>query len=58
MTAFSSDWEECRMSVHWHIKKLCRKAKLGRFRGMADIEQAAPHSIRLKLPTSRQARLY
>jgi DNA transformation protein and related proteins len=36
----------------WHIAKFFCHAKLGRCRGMADIEQASPLSIWLKLPTS------
>jgi hypothetical protein len=40
-------------AVHtWHVAKFCCNAKLGRYRGKADIEQAAFHSIWLKLPTS------
>jgi hypothetical protein len=37
----------------WHIAKFFCNAKLGRYRGVADIEQASPRSIWLKLPTSR-----
>jgi hypothetical protein len=40
----------------WHIAKSCCNAKLSRYRGMADIEQAAPPSIWLKLPTSCRMR--
>src|SRR5882757_272577 len=29
----------------WHIAKFCCNAKLGRYRGKADIEQTAFHSI-------------
>jgi hypothetical protein len=36
----------------WHIAKFFCHAKLGRYQGMADIEQASPRSIWLKLPTS------
>ena len=41
----------------WHIAKFFCHAKLGRYRGMADIEQASPLSIWLKLPTSAVALL-
>jgi hypothetical protein len=34
-----------------HIAKFFCNAKLGRYRGVADIEQASPRSIWLKLPT-------
>jgi hypothetical protein len=36
----------------WHIAKFFCNAKLGRYRSKADIEQAAFHSIWLKLPTT------
>jgi hypothetical protein len=35
----------------WHIAKFFCNAKLGRYRGVADFEQASPRSIWLKLPT-------
>jgi hypothetical protein len=37
---------------YWHIAKFFCNAKLGRYRGEADIEQASPRSIWLKPPTS------
>jgi hypothetical protein len=36
----------------WPIAKFFCNAKLGRYRAVADIEQASPRSIWLKLPTS------
>jgi hypothetical protein len=35
-----------------HIAKFFCNARLGRYRGVADIEQASPRSLWLKLPTS------
>ena len=44
--------EAAMMSASGHIAKSFCNAKPGRYRGMADIEQASPRSIWLKLPTS------
>jgi hypothetical protein len=37
----------------WHVAKFFCNAKLGRYRGMADIEEAPPRSIWLKPPTRK-----